>query len=79
MSEILFEGYSAPSVSYSVDSLMSLYANSPNPASADALIISSSTASTHVIPVLNGQAVMTNAKKCAARPLLIWRKKAAIG
>ncbi|POY73163.1 hypothetical protein BMF94_3793 [Rhodotorula taiwanensis] len=63
MSEILFEGYSAPSVSYSVDSLMSLYANSPNPASADALIISSSTASTHVIPVLNGQAVMTNAKK----------------
>lgn len=63
MSELLFEGYSAPSVSYSIDSLMSLYANSPNPSTADALVISSATASTHVIPVLAGKAVMTSAKK----------------
>lgn len=63
MSELLFEGYSAPSVSYSIDSLMSLYATSPDPTSADALVISSSTASTHVIPVLGGQAIMTSAKK----------------
>lgn len=63
MSELLFEGYSAPSVAYSIDSLMSLYANSPTPPTTDALVISSSTASTHVIPVLHGKAVMTSAKK----------------
>lgn len=67
MTELLFESYSAPAVSYGVDSLLSLYANSPNPPIADALVISSSTASTHVIPVLGGRGILTSAKKCVPR------------
>ncbi|BGP26386.1 actin-related protein 5 [Rhodotorula toruloides] len=63
MTELLFESYSAPAVSYGVDSLLSLYANSPNPPTTDALVISSSTASTHVIPVLGGRGILTSAKK----------------
>lgn len=62
MSELLFEGYGVPSVAYGVDSLFSFYANSPQPG-ADGLVISSSTASTHVIPVLNGKGIFTSAKK----------------
>ncbi|BGP01976.1 Actin-related protein 5 [Rhodotorula toruloides] len=63
MTELLFESYSAPAISYGVDSLLSLYAKSPNPPTADALVISSSTASTHVIPVLGGRGILTSAKK----------------
>ncbi|BGP34011.1 Actin-related protein 5 [Rhodotorula toruloides] len=63
MTELLFESYSAPAVCYGVDSLLSLYANSSNPPTADALVISSSTASTHVIPVLGGRGILTSAKK----------------
>lgn len=66
MTELLFESYSAPAVSYGVDSLLSLYANSPDPSTADALVISSSTASTHIIPVLGGRGILTSAKKCVA-------------
>ncbi|ORY89031.1 hypothetical protein BCR35DRAFT_262595 [Leucosporidium creatinivorum] len=62
MTELLFEGYNVPSVSYGIDSLFSFYANSATP-NADGLVISSSTASTHVIPVLGGQSVLTSAKK----------------
>lgn len=62
MTELLFEGYSVPSVSYGIDSLFSFYANSATP-NADGLVISSSTATTHVIPVLGGQSVLTSAKK----------------
>jgi len=64
MTELLFEGYSAPAVAYGLDSLWSLYANSPDPTVADGLVISSGTANTHVIPVLGGKAIMTSAKKC---------------
>ncbi|GAA6012257.1 hypothetical protein JCM10207_002780 [Rhodosporidiobolus poonsookiae] len=65
MTELLFESYGAPSVSYGVDSLLSLYSNSPKPLSTDALLISSSTASTHVIPVLGGRGTLSEAKKLA--------------
>ncbi|GJN92559.1 hypothetical protein Rhopal_005589-T1 [Rhodotorula paludigena] len=65
MTELLFESYSAPAVGYGIDSLFSLYENSPHPESADGLVISSATANTHVIPVLGGRAVMTSAKKLA--------------
>lgn len=63
MSELLFEGYNVPSVAYGVDSLFSFHANAATPTS-DGLVISSSTSSTHVIPVLGGRSVMTSAKKC---------------
>lgn len=62
MSELLFEGYGVPSVSYGLDSLFSFHANAPSP-TADGLVISSSTANTHVIPVLNGKGILTSAKK----------------
>ncbi|GAA5936627.1 hypothetical protein JCM1841_004631 [Sporobolomyces salmonicolor] len=65
MTELLFESYGAPSVAYGIDSLFSFYNNSPNPFTADGLIISSSTANTHVIPVLNGRGILTSAKKLA--------------
>ncbi|GAA5899816.1 hypothetical protein JCM6882_005442 [Rhodosporidiobolus microsporus] len=63
MTELLFESYSAPSISYAIDPLMALYSVSPSPAAADALVISSSTASTSVIPVLGGKSVLGSAKK----------------
>lgn len=67
MSELLFEGYGVPSIAYGIDSLYSFHANAPSPA-ADGLVISSATSSTHVIPVLNGRAVLTSAKKCVRLP-----------
>ncbi|BGP18453.1 Actin-related protein 5 [Rhodosporidiobolus nylandii] len=65
MTELLFESYSTPSVAFSIDPLMALYSSSPAPGSADALVISSSTASTSVIPVLGGRGVLEGAKKLA--------------
>lgn len=62
MSELLFEGYNVPSVNYGVDSLFSFHQNSPT-STGDGLIISSSTASTHVIPVLDGKGIMSSAKR----------------
>lgn len=68
MNELLFETYGVPSVGYGIDSLFA-FANSNQPATvntpfaANGLVVSSSTASTHVIPVLNGQAVHSAAKK----------------
>lgn len=73
MTELLFEGYSAPSVAYGLDSLYSLYHHAPDPPHADGLVISSGTANTHVIPVLGGKAVMTSAKKCGSlSPPFAW-------
>ncbi|GAA5952105.1 hypothetical protein JCM3765_005194 [Sporobolomyces pararoseus] len=63
MTELLFESYGAPSISYGLDSLFSFYDNSPDPTSTDGLVSSSSSSSTQVIPVLNGKSIMTSAKK----------------
>ncbi|GAA5897144.1 uncharacterized protein JCM6883_006594 [Sporobolomyces salmoneus] len=63
MTEILFESYGAPSIAYGLDSLFSFYDNSPSPTTADGLVISSGSSSTQVIPVLNGQSILTSAKK----------------
>lgn len=59
MSELLFEGYRVPSVNYMVDSLASFYQSGQK----DGLVVSSSTVSTHVIPVLNGKAALGSAKR----------------
>ncbi|EAW13513.1 actin-related protein ARP5 [Aspergillus clavatus NRRL 1] len=59
MNEILFECYSAPSVAYGIDSLFSYRYNK----GTDGLVISSSHTSTHVIPVLNSKALLSNCSR----------------
>ena len=51
MNEILFEAYSAPSVTYGIDSLFTYRQNK----GTSGLVVSSSHSSTHMIPVLNNQ------------------------
>ncbi|KAG6840178.1 hypothetical protein C0991_008408 [Blastosporella zonata] len=66
-SELMFELYRVPSVAYCVDSLMSLYQTqaspTPDPFTSDGLVISFNTASTSIIPVLNGKGIMSHAKR----------------
>lgn len=59
MNEILFECYSAPSVAYGIDSLFSYRYNR----GTNGLIVSSSHTSTHVIPVLNSKAILSNCSR----------------
>ena len=56
MTELLFECYSAPSLTYAIDALLSYRYNK----GTSGLIISSSHTSSHVIPVLNGIAMTSN-------------------
>ena len=66
-SELLFELYSAPSLTYCIDSVMSFYHNNlpqpTTPFSADGIVVSFNTASTSVIPILNGKGLMSQAKR----------------
>ncbi|KAH7926202.1 actin-like ATPase domain-containing protein [Leucogyrophana mollusca] len=63
-SELMFEQYSVPSLTYCVDSLMSFYQNNrSNPFTADGLVVSFNTASTSVVPVLGGKGVLSHAKR----------------
>lgn len=59
MNEILFECYSAPSVAYGIDSLFAYRYNR----GTDGLVVSSSHTSTHVIPVLNSKAMLSNCSR----------------
>lgn len=59
MNEIMFECYSVPSVAYGIDSLFSYRYNR----GTDGLIVSSSHTSTHVIPVLNSKASLSNCSR----------------
>lgn len=70
-SELLFELYSAPSVTYGIDGIMSFYQNSPQskPFTSDGLVVSFNTASTSVIPILNGKGIMSHAKRIPWGPL----------
>lgn len=59
MTELMFECYSAPSLAYGIDSLFAYkYNNGQN-----GLVISSSHTSTHLIPVLDSKAMMSNAAR----------------
>ncbi|GJJ09400.1 hypothetical protein Clacol_003622 [Clathrus columnatus] len=66
-SELIFELYSAPHLTYCVDSLMSLYQNNQpqlsHPYTASGLVISLNTASTSVIPVIDGKGIMSRSKR----------------
>ncbi|XP_043213325.1 actin-related protein 5-like [Amphibalanus amphitrite] len=61
MSELLFECYRVPSISYFVDALASLRYNQPD--CRDALVISCGYHTTHVIPVLDGRMDAGNARR----------------
>lgn len=56
MTELMFECYSASSLAYGIDSLFAYKYNR----GSTGLIISSAHTSTHVIPVLNGKAIMSS-------------------
>lgn len=60
MSELLFEAYNIPSLAYGVDCLFSYQYNK---CGQDGLIISIGYQTIHVVPVLDGQADIKNAKR----------------
>lgn len=66
-SELMFELYSVPSLTYCVDSVMSFYHNNiptpPTPFTSDGMIVSFNTASTSVIPMLDGKGILSHAKR----------------
>ncbi|KAI0030333.1 actin-like ATPase domain-containing protein [Vararia minispora EC-137] len=65
-SELLFELYGAPSVTYAVDAPMSFFFNNRPSAGhflTSGLVVSFNTASTSVIPVLSGRGIMSAAKR----------------
>ncbi|KAL4242856.1 actin family protein [Abortiporus biennis] len=65
-SELMFEQYSVPSLAYCVDSIMSFYHNHHQTAApfvSDGLVVSFNSASTSVIPILQGKGLMSYAKR----------------
>ncbi|XP_035892239.1 actin-related protein 5 [Anopheles stephensi] len=60
MSELLFECYDIPGLSYGVDSLFSYYSNQR---AKNGLIIATGYHTTHVIPVMNGRIVVENVRR----------------
>ncbi|KAF8640654.1 hypothetical protein AX17_000311 [Amanita inopinata Kibby_2008] len=73
-SELMFELYSVPSLAYCVDGIMSFHQNNcktseQKPFTADGLVVSFNTASTSVIPVLNGKGILSHCKRfCLTTP-----------
>lgn len=63
MSEMLFELYGAPSVTYGIDALYSFYANRDVGGSDSGLVMSSGHLSTHVIPVYRAQGMLAQTKR----------------
>jgi actin-related protein 5 len=62
MSELLLETYSAPSVSYGIDALFS-YRQNASSATSSALVISAGNHATHVVPVIAGRGMLSQAKR----------------
>ncbi len=62
---MLFELYSVPRVTYAIDALMSFAHNHASTPSEvrDGLTVSFNTASTHVIPILNGKVILSRTKR----------------
>ncbi|KAI0224455.1 Nuclear actin-protein involved in chromatin remodeling, partial [Massospora cicadina] len=56
MTELLFEGYRIPSLTYGVDSLFSFYENNGGSLDADGLVLSSGHHTTTFIPIFGGRA-----------------------
>ena len=62
MSELLFETYNAPSVSYGIDALFSYRQNVTSPTSTG-LVVSAGNHATHVIPVIQGRGILSQTKR----------------
>ncbi|KAF9089555.1 Nuclear actin-protein involved in chromatin remodeling [Mortierella sp. AD031] len=62
MSELLFESYQVPSVTFGIDSLFSLYANGPEQ-SKDGIVISAGHHYSHIIPVSQGKVHLEHTKR----------------
>ncbi|KAI0258664.1 actin-like ATPase domain-containing protein [Gloeopeniophorella convolvens] len=67
-SELMFELYSVPSLTYAVDAVMSFYQNNlpadpSHDPTASGLTVSFNTASTSVIPILDGKGIMSQARR----------------
>lgn len=60
MSELLFEGYGIPAVSYGVDSLFSMYKNDIGDS---ALIVNIGYHTIHIIPVIRGKVIAHHARR----------------
>ncbi|NWS48556.1 ARP5 protein, partial [Probosciger aterrimus] len=63
MSELLFECYQVPKVSYGIDSLYSFYHNRRQNWPCSGLVISSGYQCTHILPVLEGRLDAKNCKR----------------
>lgn len=60
MSELLFEAYDVPAVSYGIDSLFSMYKNEIG---NTALIVNCGYHTIHIIPVLRGHIIEEHARR----------------
>ena len=71
MSELLFECYNVPAVSYGVDALFSLYhsCSEQGRAYCDALIVCSGHQFTHILPVLDGRLDASHVKRYLSHAL----------
>ncbi|XP_053571401.1 actin-related protein 5 [Bombina bombina] len=63
VSELLFECYRVPKVSFGIDGLYSFYYNKKDQFKATGLIISSGYHCTHILPMLNGRLDAKNCKR----------------
>jgi actin-related protein 5 len=62
MSELLFETYGAPAISYGIDALFS-YRQNVRSQTSTGLVVSSGNYATHVIPVIHGKSILSQAKR----------------
>ncbi|RUP49740.1 hypothetical protein BC936DRAFT_141645 [Jimgerdemannia flammicorona] len=62
MSELLFEGYSVPSIAYGIDALFSFYGNGHS-LDDGGIVISAGHTATHVLPIFGGRGVLEQAKR----------------
>ena len=62
MSELLFETYQAPSISYGIDALFS-YRQNVTSSTSTGLVVSAGNYATHVIPVIDGRGILSQAKR----------------
>lgn len=63
LNELLFEGYNVPQAAFAIDGLMSFYNNLPDQPDRDGIVLSFNSASTSVIPVLNGRGILSDCKR----------------
>ena len=66
MTELLFEGYGVPALSYGIDALFSAHHHWSRRGAQlrDALVISSGQQTTHIIPLLDGRVDTGHCKRC---------------